>query len=169
MHHGQHTRRQIAQRKVIETDTGWKNGKIPPRHAPIFTATKRLASHWKWRSLRLRPEPADAAGFVLLIEASPAYGKWKALLLAEVGEGDWSCVARVEDQPGKTGLHAHATCDAEPRIGAVSLDHSTRWPAHDAPHRRQQAWTEASFFDTACAIYRIVEPPSEQPSLALDA
>lgn len=137
-------------KKVVSSDTGWKTGPIPPRHAPIFKKSKPLGPAWEWRSLELRcPER-----MICLIEVSPAFGKWKAWLI-DAAQEEAAVLIRLEDQPGKSGLHIHADCDGREMTGPQSAMMPHRLPYHGNYHRRTPAWTKKSFVTVAASTFRI--------------
>ncbi len=137
--------------KTVISDTGWKTGAIPPRHAPIFKKSKAALPNWQWRSLEL----VGTNRMICLIEASPAYGKWKAWLIDSPEGGDAAVVMRLEDQPGKSGLHIHADCDGGNLTGPQSINLPQRIPSHGKRHRRGPVWTTHSFVAVAAKTFRI--------------
>lgn len=141
------------QPKSVEKDTGWKQGKVPPRHAPIFPKSKPLGPAWEWRSLHLDIQGMNA---VCHFQVSAAFGKWKAYLLVESSPGIWTALMRYEDQPRQSGLHVHGACDGQDLTGPASINMPDRVPAHRSRHRRQVTWTRQTFFRAACDFYRIL-------------
>lgn len=159
------TRRIALARKSISSDTGWKTGNLPPRHAPVFSKSKPHRPGWEWRSLRILDD--DGNVYICLFEISPNFGKWNSRLIAKCDDGSWAVLIRLEDQPGKSGLHVHANCYGERLYGAESMNMPERIPQHDSLHRRQTAWTKHSFFFAAVSILRIHDPSASQAELGL--
>lgn len=143
--------------KTIEKDTGWKTGAIPPRHAPVYVKSKRLPPVWQWRAIHLKASEGRA---ICLLQVSPTFGKWQAFLFVEVNQDVWTTLARLEDQPRQSGLHAHGACDGQEVTGPPSINLPDRVPPHRSYHRRQTSWTEETFYRAACNFYNIM--PTEQ-------
>lgn len=156
-------RRLICEEKFTESMGQWSTKDLQPRHAPIYAKTKPIRAGWQWRSSRV-----VTAGeiYILLAECNPGRGNWNAKLIRETNEG-YSVVARFESHASHPGLHVHAHCDRGGiETGALGLDNLARIPRIGTPHRRTNAWTEATFWEAAKRFFRIVE---EQGVLEFDA
>lgn len=150
------TKEHVRAVKSIVRDTGWRSDAMPPRHGP-FEKTRVQRRHWKWRAITLKT--GAGTGYRILLEAAPSLAKWKAWL---IDGRDPVIIARLEAQPGtQPGLHVHSHCDKPPPTGLEAMREMLRIPEHDEPHRRQQAWTQASFAHVALRLFR-VESPEEQ-------
>lgn len=142
----------IATKRLIE-DTGWKSGTIPPRHAPVFKRTKGMPPGWQWRSVRLQCEEGD---LVLLLKAVPVRNKFQAWLMRPGRAGAGVLLLRIEDQPGKRGLHVHVDCENEPPAGPAGIGaEPPRYPPHGSRHRRTQDWTRETFWEQVRVMLRI--------------
>lgn len=149
-------RRLAVDEKAIVHDTGWRAGATLPRYAPVFPKTVPARPGWEWRSLEII---SSRDTYTLFVQAAPTFGKWKAFLIAAGSKGAARVLLRIEAQPGKSGLHVHAPCDGPLQDGPRSINAmSHRLPPHDAFHRRNVAWTKASFFRAAANILRITVP-----------
>lgn len=146
--------------KVVKHDTGWRTGNMGPRFAPIFKRSKSLPSNWEWRSVEL----SAPHRMFCLFEVSPAFGKWKAWLIDAPEDEEARVVLRLEDQPGKCGLHVHADCDKSEFTGPQSIEMSHRIPDHNCYHRRCPVWTKIAFVTVAAKVFRIGLEP-ENPGL----
>lgn len=142
----------VSAKKTLISDTLWSVGDMPPRYAPIYARTKPIRAGWKWRSARLRTAYGD---MILTAECNPARDNWKAVLIRETEQGA-SVVARFESHGSHPGLHVHAHCSRSGiEIGPTSLDDLARVPGNHRPHRRQNGWTEATFWEAAIRFFRI--------------
>lgn len=147
--------RKIARkRKVIQSDTGWKTGGIPPRDSGIFPKTRPISGGWKWRSGKVRAENEE---FVLLAQCNPGKDNWKSWLIFQSPSGP-ALVARLEHHGTHPGLHIHTDCDRSGvEVGGSSISNLGRLPAASSRHRRDSAWTEAGFWEAAKNFFRISE------------
>jgi hypothetical protein len=140
--------------KLSLLDTGWVFGSIPPRYAPIFKKSKPMPIGWEWRAARLLGGHGD---YVLLLQAVPTRNKYSAWLMQNAKPGEGTLLIRVEDQPGKRGLHVHVDCAIPaPNSGPQGLDGLPRIPGHGAHHRRTHAWTRETFWRQACDMLRVI-------------
>jgi hypothetical protein len=77
--------------------------------------------------------------------------------MVETGAGV-SVVARFEHHGSHPGLHGHAHCERGGiEVGASGLDNLVRVPAAQEPHRRTNAWTEQTFWDSARRFFRVTD------------
>lgn len=152
---GMRVRHIIEELKTLRTDSSWSTTDLRPKHAPIYSRTKPIRAGWKWRSGRAESEKAK---YILIAECNPYRGNWKAALLLEDAAGA-SVVARYEYHSSHPGLHVHADCTRSGvETGASGLDNLRRFPRAGHPHRRAQAWTEATFWEAAKRFFRIEAP-----------
>ncbi|MCB5411809.1 hypothetical protein [Pseudogemmobacter faecipullorum] len=161
-----HVRDDLAIKKQVVRDTGWKADDLPPRYS-AFPNTRPASPRWEWRCFILSCD--DGRKFKLLIEASPAYGRWKACLIKVPDSGPPVAIMRFEDQPGKNGggVHIHAHCDQISDLcGADSIKMPYTLPDHRRYRRRRAGWTKALFCKAAGAFFR-TDPIVDQEEMAL--
>lgn len=152
--HFSHIRDDICTRKKIHRDTGWKSGEMAPRFG-LYPVTRPAQSRWEWRCLNL--EGANGLDYRVLIEVSPAFGKWKAMLIKIPDSGAPVAICRLEDQPGTRGggLHIHAHCDLIGEVsGASSVEMPYTLPEHGQKRRRRLPWTKPQFCHAVGRAFR---------------
>jgi hypothetical protein len=67
-----------------------------------------------------------------------------------------SVVARFEDHASHPGVHVHSDCiRSGDEIGSTSMDNLVRIPSDGQYHRRVQAHTKDSFWQTAIRFFHI--------------
>lgn len=148
-------RKIIRENKSQETDTGWRDSDLTPRHAPIFPRTIPIRAGWKWRSAKVM---GNAGEFILLAKCNERRDNWQAVLMMLLPDGTASAVGRLEYHGSHPGLHAHADCRRGGiESGALSLDDLCRVPVANAYHRRTHAWTNGSFWQTAKRFFKVRE------------
>lgn len=147
-------RTDIACEKRIVKDTGWRSDELPPRYS-VYPTTRPRATRWEWRCLMLESKD-DQTSYRLLIEVSPAFDKWKAMLIRTPSGGSPIAIMRFEDQPGaQGGLHIHANCDQNSDLcGAESVRMAYTLPDHGQHRRRHGGWTKALFCKAAGSFFR---------------
>lgn len=144
----------ISERKLIDSETSWSTRDMAPKFAPIYSKTKPIRAGWTWRSAKCT---TLTKAFTLVAECNPARDNWKALLIADTGNGH-SVVGRFEYHGSHPGTHFHADCDRSGlETGSKSIDNLGRIPSAKAFHRRSAAWTEATFWDAAKKFFRVKE------------
>ena len=145
-----------APKLQISETAGWSTSDLPPKHAPVNAKTRPSRAGWRWRSLRARGD--DGREYVMFALANPSRDNWKAALTVEVSGSGHSIVAKFEFHASHPGLHVHADCGRSGiETGSTSLDRLPRTPKTGNMHRRINAWTEASFWKSAKAFFRIYE------------
>lgn len=110
-----------------------------------------------WRSARAN---GKSGKYVLLAQCNPRRDNWKAILMKLAEDGSASTVGRFEHHGSHPGLHAHAHCQRGGiESGPASLDDLIRVPqaGPEAYHRRNNAWTEGSFWEAAKRHFRVQE------------
>lgn len=146
--------------KTLESDTGWHQDDLPPRHAPHFSRTLPVRRHWKWRSLAATD--ADGREYVLVVRINIMKGDWQSVLCQKMPDGDASVVGRFEYHEDHPGTHLHSHCERSGvEVGAAGLSGLGRFPANHAFHRRKTAWTENSFLEASKRFFRIRERKGE--------
>ena len=142
----------VSARKTLVSETTWDTSGIPPRHAPIYTRSKPIRAGWRWKSARLK---TDAQSFILLAECNPLRDNWKVMLLINVDD-EVSVIGRLEHHGSHPGLHLHSHCDrCGIERGASGMDNLRRWPQIGRNHRRNVAWTEGTFWETAKRFFHV--------------
>lgn len=109
-----------------------------------------------WRSARAA---ASEGEYVLLAKCNLRRDNWQAFLILTADDGD-SVVGRYEHHGSHPGLHVHAHCERSGiEMGPRGLDDLIRVPAAGSMsyHRRVNAWTKNSFWETAKKFFRIEE------------
>lgn len=145
----------VREPKEIQSDTNWKTEDLTRRYAPIFPRTTPIRGGWRWRSARAI---GLSGNFVLLAKCNPARDNWQAILMALCDEGNASAVARFEQHSSHPGLHSHAHCERGGlEMGPSSLDDLVRVPRAGTNHRRNNAWSEGSFWEAAKSFFRVQE------------
>lgn len=147
----------IKEKKEIKSDTSWKTEDLTRKFAPIFPKTTPIRSGWKWRSARTSGSNSE---YILLAKCNPRRANWQATLMKLTEDGNASVVGRFEHHGSHPGLHVHAHCQRggiEP--GPASLDDLIRIPqaGPKAYHRRNNAWTERSFWEAAKRHFHVEE------------
>jgi hypothetical protein len=95
--------------------------------------------------------------FILTVSCNPRRDNWQACLFVETDQGH-SVVARYEQHGGHPGLHGHGHCDRGGlEVGATSMDNLVRFPKPREHHRRLNAWTDNTFWESARRFFRITE------------
>jgi hypothetical protein len=92
----------------------------------------------------------------LLLQALPRAHNWKAWLM--IGpQGRRTVVARLEAHlMAKEGVHVHADCSEDIIVGPESIEGAKhRLPDRPRASRLQRLFTKQSFWEYACATYRI--------------
>ena len=144
----------ITANKMLQSDTGWKNSDIKPKHAPVFPKTTPIGAGWEWRS---GGAICNTTGryYVLLAKCNPNKGNWQATLMLSAEDGA-SVVSRFEHHGTRPGLHAHAHCDRGGiETGPKGMD-LPRIPAASNRHRRIKAWmTKNEFWEAAKTFFRV--------------
>lgn len=159
-------RDELTIHKRIHRDTGWRSDDLPPRYS-VYPSTRPAAARWEWRCFLLSTD--DGRKFRLLFEVSPAFGKWKAMLIRVPEPGSPTAVMRFEDQPGRSGggLHVHAHCEQIDDVsGASSINMPYILPDHGRHRRRRTAWTKAMFCMAAGSFFH-TDPIRDQEEMAL--
>lgn len=147
-------RRLIRARKTQTSDTQWLVIDLPPRHAPFNEKTRPIRAGWKWRSAKAAIGDVD---FVLTALCNPRRDKWQAVLSVKGAIG-WSIIGRLEFHGDHPGLHVHSHCGRSGvEVGSSGMNDLARIPGVRSRHRRDQALTEASFWETARRFYRVQE------------
>ena len=152
----------IQKQKTQISDTEWREGDMTPRHAPYFRKTKPVRRRWKWRSAQAE----DRAGikYVIVYLCNFYRNNWKSTLAVQVGK-DWSVVGRFEYHGSHPGLHCHADCNRGGiETGTTGLD-VPRIPDTEAPHRRNNTWTDDSFWRASKKFFRIQADDDKQEVL----
>lgn len=122
---------------------------------------------WEWRCLQLDTE--DGRKFRMLVEVSPDFGKWKAMLIKVLDNERPVAILRFEDQPGQKGggLHVHANCDSNQNVtGADSVNMPYTLPEHGRRRRRYGGWTKPLFCKAAGEFFRTT-PITDQEEMSL--
>ena len=139
--------------KKILSDTGWKIGPIQPRYAPVFPKSRPLPPGWEWRAFSLE---APDEQLTLLLQTASGRNKYMAWLMRSGKAGTGVLLVRIEDQPGKRGLHVHADCRNPLRSGPAGLGAGgMRYPGHGNRHRRTQNWTRDTFWRQVRDMLRV--------------
>jgi hypothetical protein len=142
----------IREQKIQRSDTGWQLTDMPPRHSPIYTKSRPIRAGWKWRAAHCE---AKGRKFILTALCNVGRDNWKAVLIIEADEGT-SVVARFEYHGSHPGLHGHSHCERSGlEFGASGLDDLVRCPKEGKRHRRDNAWTEATFWEAARQFFHI--------------
>jgi hypothetical protein len=144
----------IIERKVLESDSGWRSDDLTPRNAPIFIKTKPIRAGWQWRSAKAI---GQSGNFILLAECNARRANWKSMLMFVNPDRTASVIARFEQHGSHPGLHMHSDCRRSGiEIGATSIDGLLRIPnaASDSHHRRVSSWTENSFWEASKRFFR---------------
>jgi len=145
-------RQLIEIRKVLNSETPWSDSDMPPRHAPIYSKTRPTKAGWRWRSAKVS---AGSFNFVLVALCNVRRDNWKAILILERPDGA-SAVGRFEYHGSHPGLHCHSNCERSGlERSAKSLDNLDRYPKVGSFHRRQNAWTEGTFWGAAKRFFRV--------------
>ena len=149
-------RKMVAEEKLLESDTQWREEDLPPRHSCIFDKTKPVRAGWKWRSTTVRGAQGE---YVFLTQCNPRKDEWKAWLIYKTLTGNASLVSRLEYHGSHPGLHVHGHC-ARGGIeeGASSIDGLVRIPSANKTHRRVNTWREDAFWELARKHFRINFP-----------
>ncbi len=143
----------ISQKKTQRSDSGWQTTDMPPRHSPIYTKSRPIRAGWKWRAAHCESE--NGVKYILTALCNTARDNWKAVLMLETDAGT-SVVARFEHHGSHPGLHAHSHCErGGTEVGAGGLDDLVRAPKEGKTHRRNNAWTETTFWQAARKFFRI--------------
>lgn len=143
----------VSEAKTVASETKqWATTDLPPRHAPYLAKTRPIRAGWQWRSAELT---SSNRKYVLTGLCNPSHGNWQAILTVAV-DGSYSVVARFEFHASHPGLHAHADCSTGGvTVGAAGMDNLARIPEAGARHRRQNAWTETTFWDAAKLFFGV--------------
>lgn len=150
----------INRPKTLQSDTGWRQDDLQPRHAPYFAKTLPVRRHWKWRSLVA--QDADGHEYVLVVRCNVVKGDWQAVLCRKVPDSEASVISRFEYHEDHPGIHAHSHCDRSGvETGAAGLNGLARAPGGNTFHRRKITWTENSFLEESKRFFRIREKKGE--------
>lgn len=147
----------IEENKELQSDTKWRTDDLTHKFAPLFPKTTPIRSGWKWRSAKTSGKSGE---YILLVKCNPRRANWQAILMKLTEDGNASVVGRFEHHGSHPGLHAHAHCQRSGiELGPPSLDELIRVPqvGLGAYHRRNNAWTEGSFWEAAKRFFRIQE------------
>lgn len=145
-------RKLVRQPKAILSETGWSDGDLPPRHAPVFPKSVPIRAGWKWKSARLHA--ADRT-YILWALCNPRRDNWKAVLAIEV-IGQASVLCRFEYHGSHPGLHIHSDCQKSGLEGGpAGMNVGVRLPDKGTFHRRNVPWTEATFWEAAKSFFRV--------------
>jgi hypothetical protein len=148
-------RQLLREKKELQGDTNWKIEDLTHKNAPLFPKTTPIRSGWQWRSAKAIGQNGE---YVLLAKCNPKRDNWQAILMRLADDGSASAVGRFEYHGSHPGLHAHAHCQRSGiESGPSSLDDLIRCPnaGSGAYHRRNNAWTEESFWEAAKRFFRV--------------
>ncbi len=137
----------VSVRKIIKTDTKWRDDALPPRFSGIYVKTMTSRPQWKCRSALAI---ADGCEYILLCQVNESKDNWLAWLVRKANDGG-SLVSRYEYHGSHPGLHAHADCTRGGiEIGPSSIDRLLKIPHANsrtnraAPSRLDLFWKNAS-------------------------
>ncbi|MXP14860.1 hypothetical protein GRI44_08895 [Altererythrobacter confluentis] len=157
-------RKLITETKVITTTSKWSDKDMPPRWCPINSKTRPIRGGWHWRAAHATSPFGD---FTAVAQVNSGRGNWKAVLILNAPNGP-SVVARFEHHDSHPGLHVHSHCKRSGiEIGAVGMDGLDRFPPLGNRHRRENAWTEISFWTAMKKFFRMRDDDPEGGNLEL--
>jgi hypothetical protein len=145
------TKSLIIEPKIIESETVWSNGDIPPKHYPIYKNKYPSRGEWRWRSLKLK---GKINNFVLLLMCNTMKEQWKAVLMIVEHTDKSFAVARYESHGTHPSIHAHTEC-YDVREKQMN-DWKFLVPKHSSVNRRiRKVYNENTFEKDALDFFRV--------------